>query len=737
MGQVDAVNTYFASLRMNHASYGNLPLYMQKLSRKGTFLQEIAFGIFCLDANDYIMRSSTTDMYSEKISLFLTTLLVLSVLVIAPATAGGGGGGNSEEVEMENADIMLMSTDGVEILDDQFYTFFAQGTTLELEWEFVNLDNETDYTFHWFGTDIFGDSDDDDVPTIFDNTENFSLAEPSNHTLSWTLEIPADSCVLMIEFSLYLKETGQEIDSELHDLSETRYIPICDWPQDIDVDDGEGTVESMLKLDENGLVLTIDEIWSSEWLLYIDYNFGDRDQIDNQSEFDIFADKSGWEAMGEDSEECIDRDIVIGSSWMLNGEAVESDFSYCEWTFDENGFQTTAHFFVNGSWEADANGQWELGIFTGTFYDNCTVDDTSTSSDGSEGVWSCVSDEFVTHYFGSWDTDRECVENTDTNKWHCDGYEFGDEDEIYDHCDLIYWSEYEGGPTYTDYSCVNYDQFVNHTYEITECNMNSDLYYCKSIEVVEVYWRTMMFCNWDATSESNDCSDAANNYEQEWYDYCEWDENEELWYCTNYFGQSTSFANTAGNTHHLDDNSPSGMFVQSVRYGVSSSDDFRLMSSKFVFDDESEMMVNVSSNSTYSDIAHDWNGISNGIFVWTLPGEVIDNSTTGNTTNNTVNNSTDGNNTGNNTQNTSNNSTDGNNTGNSTDNSTDGTNIGNNTDNSTDVIDTGNPTNNSTIDTTPEPPSIESSDAPGFTASLSMIALVGAVLIFGRHRKND
>ena len=174
------------------------------------------------------------------------------------------------------------------------------------------------------------------------------------------------------------------------------------------------------------------------------------------------------------------------------------------------------------------------------------------------------------------------------------------------------------------------------------------------------------------------------------------------------------------------------------------------MSSKFVFDDESEMMVNVSSNSTYSDIAHDWNGISNGIFVWTLPGEVIDNSTTGNTTNNTVNNSTDGNNTGNNTQNTSNNSTDGNNTGNSTDNSTDGTNIGNNTDNSTDgtnignntdnstdVIDTGNATNNSTIDTTPEPPSIESSDAPGFTASLSMIALVGAVLIFGRHRKND
>ena len=161
-------------------------------------------------------------MYSEKISLFLTTLLVLSVLVIAPATAGGGGGGNSEEVEMENADIMLMSTDGVEILDDQFYTFFAQGTTLELEWEFVNLDNETDYTFHWFGTDIFGDSDDDDVPTIFDNTENFSLAEPSNHTLSWTLEIPADSCVLMIEFSLYLKETGQEIDSEIHDLSETK-----------------------------------------------------------------------------------------------------------------------------------------------------------------------------------------------------------------------------------------------------------------------------------------------------------------------------------------------------------------------------------------------------------------------------------------------------------------------------------------------------------------------------------
>ena len=619
---------------------------------------------------------------------------------MAPATAGGGGDSDGYVV-IDDADVMLMSTDGVEILDDHFYTFFAQGTTLELKWEFVNLDNETNYTFHWFVMDVDDWDDDDDAPTIFDNTENFSLTESSNHTQSWTLEIPADSCFILIELDLYLKETGEVIFSENDDLFENKYIPICDWVQDIDVEDGKGTTQSMLKLDENGLVLTIDEIWSSESLLYLDYNFGNRDQIVNQSEFDIFADNSGWEAMGEDSEECIDRDIVIGSSWMLNGEAVESDFSYCEWTFDENGFQTTAHFFVNGSWEADENGQWELSIFTGTFYDNCTVDNTSTSSDGSEGVWSCVSDEFVTHYFGEWHNNRECVENTDTNKWHCDGYEFDDDDEIYDHCDLIYWTEYEGGPTYTDYSCVNDDEFVNHSYKITECNMNSDLYYCKSIEVVEVDWRTMMFCNWDATSESNDCSD--DYYEQRSYDYCEWDENEERWYCTDWFGQNTSFANTTGNTHHLDNTSPSVRFVQSVRYGVSSSDEFDLMSSTFVLRNGSELVMDVSSNSSYSNIPYDWKGLDYGTFVWTLPGEGIENDTVENTTDN---------------------STDGNSTGNSTDNSTDGNSTGNSTDNSIE-------------DTEPDIPAEGASELPGFTAWLSVMSLVGAAMVSGRYRKLD
>jgi len=150
-------------------------------------------------------------------------------------------------------------------------------------------------------------------------------------------------------------------------------------------------------------------------------------------------------------------------------------------------------------------------------------------------------------------------------------------------------------------------------------------------------------------------------------------------------------------------------------------------------------VMDVSSNSSYSNIPYDWKGLDYGTFVWTLPGEGIENDTVGNTTDN----STDGNTTDNSTDgNTTDNSTDGNTTdnstdGNTTDNSTDGNSTGNSTDNSTDGNSTGNSTDNSIEDTEPDIPAEGASELPGFTAWLSVMSLVGAAMVSGRYRKLD
>ena len=582
-------------------------------------------------------------MSTKASSLFLATLMMLSVILMTPAQAGGG---DDSTEDFENIELTLTSADGVEILSESQNPILVQGATVELKWQFENLENDTNYTFNWQGWDVHGKwYDMDGLPLIFEESENFTLADSTNHTLSWTLIIPDDSCFIAMNFELYLQDTGQIIDYDPHDANLEEGFLICDWAFELDED--KVTAESSLKLDAEGLVLTIRESSGPEMLSFIDYFAGNRDGVLNQSEFDGIDGEDFGSEDGSGYEECITREAELGTTWLMNGEEIEYEYSHCESTFDETGIHVSAHILLNGSWEADENGEWILEVFSGDFYDNCTMDSTFTSSDGSEGRWDCVSDILTIHYYGDWDTDGNCVENTDNGTWSCPGWD--SEDNLHDNCTPHYWTEYDGGPTYTDYSCTNEGEYSNVHYDTAECELNSDNYYCDDIE--NTYWWMHDSCEWQNLDNMWLCE---MNGRDTW-DYCEWDDIKEKWFCTWDFGKDAAYANTTGNSHHSDNTIPPEYIeeaVQTVRYGITSSDSFDLISSGFFRDDGDMIMMAVTLGSTYADIPYDWDAIDHGTFVWKAVSDGTNNNTDNNTNNNT------GNNTDNNTNNNTGNSTD-------------------------------------------------------------------------------
>ena len=63
-------------------------------------------------------------------------------------------------------------------------------------------------------------------------------------------------------------------------------------------------------------------------------------------------------------------------------------------------------------------------------------------------------------------------------------------------------------------------------------------------------WELYNWCGWEAQDSEPDnawwCGYQEGDAEDWWY-YCEWDEDGSIWYCTDDFGQDESFENTTGN----------------------------------------------------------------------------------------------------------------------------------------------------------------------------------------------
>ena len=85
----------------------------------------------------------------------------------------------------------------------------------------------------------------------------------------------------------------------------------------------------------------------------------------------------------------------------------------------------------------------------------------------------------------------------------------------------------------------------NYSIEIEVFDVSNDLY-----GEGEMEWELYNWCGWEAQDSEPDnawwCGDEEGDAEDWWY-YCEWDEDGSIWYCTDDFGQDESFENTTGN----------------------------------------------------------------------------------------------------------------------------------------------------------------------------------------------
>ena len=506
------------------------------------------------------------------------------------------------------------SIDGEEIRDGFSDSLFVQGASVDLSFKVHNLESETNYSLQWQVTDEMNEGI--DQMSYFHNETLESISSNNSdgtYEHYWTLNIPSDSCLVEIEY--VLAELDYDGVNEKHGRT---YVLICDWLVTANSDESSFTSEAILNLDTQGLVLNIEDSYGIWAHYYIDYASGNRDRILNQTEFDSYFEMFDEEG-GDD---CINAEI--GNAWTMNGQLVEKDHSYCDFTFDDTGIQFTAYVLLNGSWQADANGEWVLEIYTGDIYSNCTVevhehkDEDGNIINNDPDTWRCISSRLETHYFSNnADIEDECKQNQSTDKWSCKrSYRPEDEpSEEYDSCERL---EYNDGD-WIEFECQNEGQYRIEHYELDECLNHTAGHYCKHIQE---RWQSFdgdgETCQWNA-------EDMYWNCDKNGYYYCENEPNSDssdvsdefTWHCTYDFGSDESFGNTTGNTHYADGAMPSVTSIQNIRYGVTSSDSFDLINAKFVRDDGVSLMMAVSSGSAYVDIPYRWDGLDHGRFVWT------------------------------------------------------------------------------------------------------------------------
>ena|GEM_PF-2541433 len=601
------------------------------MSRNLVDFEIIVDGKTYFGVNDYILPLPRIRMVPKTKSIFLATIMILSVMTV-PQTQADSARDDHDLEDFEDYELTLMSVNDIVIENERSNTLFVQGATIDLKWEFENLPNETNYTFQWRGWDTLNDRNlYGEFSLLFDSSEDFSLGVSTNHTVSWTLEVPADSCVVTVDLDLYLQDTGQYIGWNLVNT----WIPICNWAIDFDDDDDEILTQSELNLNGEGLVLVIEKHRGTHWLDIIDYSAGNRDGTLNQSEYNL------WLAEEQDDDgtfyDCLyqvddweDNNIGVGNTWVINGEEIELNYSSCEWTFDQTGIQVTTTLFFNGSWEADGNGYWILNIYSGTVYGNCTL-----STQDVQSEWACLTDDLNNYfYYEQRDGDHEnadCDENTNNNTWSCYDDYWDETAEIHDNCISFNEQDPMMGFHNVGYVCTTDGDFLFHQYDSTECQPTVGGHHCKVNEVENIYWRQMDFCQWVNTSLSNDCSDGEDGESPErWLDYCEWSEEELKWYCTNEFGRHINYGNTTGNTHHLDGTTPTEMFVPQMHYGVSGSEGYNLSSGGFTFDNGTLEEFPMSLQSPHLDVPYDWNKVVQVTVVWS--NKDVQNETSGNET---------------------------------------------------------------------------------------------------------
>jgi hypothetical protein len=505
---------------------------------------------------------------------------------------------------------MLKHADGGEIKENSPDELFTQGASVELSFEVHNLKNDTNYSLQWRATDEMNDAGQMQMSYFHNETLESISSNNSDGTYEhyWTLNIPSDSCLVDIEY--VLTELDYDGFNEKHGMVD---VLICDWLVTSRTGEDTFTSEAFLNLDTQGLVLNINDNYGLWTHYYVDYVTGNRDKILTQTEFDSYFEMFTEE--GDD--DCISAEI--GNAWTMNGQLIEKDHSYCEYAFDDNGTQFSAYVLLNGSWQADANGEWVLEIYTGEMYSNCTLDTLN-----QQDSWRCVSSRLETHYFSNnVDDEDECKQNQSTDKWSCK-YSWRPADDPSDEFDSCEREAY--ADDWVEFECQNEGQYQIVYYESGECVNHTAGHYCKDIrEEWQNYVGDDSTCVWNADQMYWSCDNGS------WWGYCEMqhtdatdsNNSERIWYCTDLFGSDESYSNTTGNTHYADETMPSVVNIQNIRYGVTSSDSFDLINAKFVRDDGVSLMMAISSGSAYVDIPYNWDNLDSGRFVWTA---VSDNS---------------------------------------------------------------------------------------------------------------
>jgi hypothetical protein len=506
---------------------------------------------------------------------------------------------------------MLKHADGGEIKENSPDELFTQGASVELSFEVHNLKNDTNYSLQWRATDEMNDAGQMQMSYFHNETLESISSNNSDGTYEhyWTLNIPSDSCLVDIEY--VLTELDYDGFNEKHGMVD---VLICDWLVTSRTGEDTFTSEAFLNLDTQGLVLNINDNYGLWTHYYVDYVTGNRDKILTQTEFDSYFEMFTEE--GDD--DCISAEI--GNAWTMNGQLIEKDHSYCEYAFDDNGTQFSAYVLLNGSWQADANGEWVLEIYTGDIYSDCTiVTSNSSAAEQFQGMFKCVSDELESNYYDNdgGDFEDSCQVNNDTGKWSCKYYWQHSEEPPteYDSCERETYDEDD----WVQFECQNEGQYrINH-YQQDQCNPSDGVFYCKHpSDPWETNYGDENTCVWNADPMYWECDNGS------WWRYCEMqhadaadsNNSERIWYCTDIFGSDESFGNTTGNSHFSDETVPSEADLQTVRYGVTSSDSFDLINAKFVRDDGVSLMMAVSSGSAYVDIPYDWDQMERGRFVW-------------------------------------------------------------------------------------------------------------------------
>ena len=513
-----------------------------------------------------------------------------------------------EEPPQPGWDLLLQGGEKAEESD------FSPGETTNVEWNLWNLNNGTDYWFEW----VAHDDIDDYQPTnqsIITQGNTTILGEDiveGQMTIPWEITIPQNSCVLHGNAQLYELdddgEKGRQVYTQGYD---SRQVTFCDWLKDLQGSAEEFVAEALLELTSEGLVLNIEESYGTWTHLYVEYQTGDRDGVMTQEEFDAYFEEWYDEVQGAD---CIEAEI--GNSWIMNGKPVGKDHSYCEITFDDTGIQFSAYVLLNGSWDANNDGEWVLDIYRGHVYESCERVDYD--EDGNVDHYDCLTDRIEENWHNmEYET---CTQNETSGEWMCHQGDWSQGP--YDTCE-------ERGDWYV---CSREGVYEKRHYNPDECEEHERGHYCARSS--EIYWEEMkgqdVLCEWDADDRLWECEDSDGNFRGD-YSYCEPAGTDDGWYCTWEFNRNEAYANTSGNTHYTDGTVPEEAIGTTVRYGVISNSEFDLKKGKFVTEDGVSLLMAMSSGAGYVDIPYNWDNIDYGQFVWKAPSE--DGGSDGNNTN--------------------------------------------------------------------------------------------------------